>query len=70
MKFSEFKNNSEMLANFGLKVERGRFINFDEIPPINLPHWIMEDLEFVLTNRGDTDMEFYACEFLIGNLAS
>jgi hypothetical protein len=68
MKFSEFKNNSEMLAYFGLKVERSHFINFDEILSIDLPHWILEDLDFVLTNRGDTDMESYACEFLISPL--
>jgi hypothetical protein len=65
MKFSEFKNNSEMLAYFGLRVERNRFLNFDEIPPISLPHWVLEDIDFALINRGDTDMEFYACEALI-----
>ncbi len=65
MKFSEFKNNSEMLSYFGLKVERSHFIDFDEITPINPPSWLLEDLNFVLSNRGDTDMEFYACEALI-----
>jgi hypothetical protein len=68
MKFSEFKNNSEMLAYFDLKVEKAEFLNFQDIPDITIPTHLKEDLLFVLNNRGDTDMEFYACEFLISPL--
>ena len=65
MKFSEFKNNSELLTHFGLKVENTKFIDYESISPIAIPTHLAEDLEFVLSNRGDTDMEFYACEALI-----
>jgi hypothetical protein len=68
MKFSEFKNNSEMLAYFDLKVEKAEFLNFQDIAEITIPAHLKEDLLFVLNNRGDTDMEAYACEFLISPL--
>ncbi len=68
MKFSDFKNNSELLAHFKLRVESEEFINFEEITPIEIPSDLKKDLLFVLSNRGDTDMEFYACEFLISPL--
>ncbi len=68
MKFSDFKNNSEMLTHFGLQVEKNKFIDFEAIPTIPIPIHLAEDLDFVLSNRGDTDMEFYACEFLISPL--
>ncbi len=68
MKFSDFKNNSEMLTHFGLRVEKNKFIDFETIPTIPIPTHLAEDLDFVLSNRGDTDMEFYACEFLISPL--
>jgi hypothetical protein len=65
MKFSEFKNNSELLTHFGLKIEINEFIDFDTINSIEIPVYLKEDLKFVIANRGDTDMEFYACEALI-----
>ncbi len=65
MKFSEFKNNSELLTHFGLKIETNEFIDFDAINSIEIPAYLKEDLKFVIANRGDTDMEFYACEALI-----
>jgi hypothetical protein len=65
MKFSEFKNNSELLTHFGLKIEINEFIDFDTINSIEIPAYLKEDLKFVIANRGDTDMEFYACEALI-----
>jgi hypothetical protein len=68
MKFSDFKNNSEILAHFGLHIESNKFIDFDTIIPIQIPSHLEEDLAFVLSERGDTDKEFYACEFLIAPL--
>ena len=65
MKFNEFKNNSELLTYFGLKVEKSKFIDYESIASIAIPKHLVEDLEFVLSNRGNTDMEFYACEALI-----
>ena len=65
MKFSNFKNNSEMLAYFGLKVQNYEFIDFDSTPIVEISPYIKEDIHFVLSNRGNTDMEFYACEALI-----
>jgi hypothetical protein len=65
MKFSDFKNNSEMLLYFGIKVENTKFVDFDQIESIELNKAILSDIEFSLANRGDTDMEFYACEALI-----
>jgi hypothetical protein len=68
MKFSEFKNNLELLSYFGLTVEKQEFMNFQDIPEIIIPSHLKEDIIFVLNNKGDTDMEFYACEFLISPL--
>ncbi len=68
MKFSDFKNVSEILTHFGLHIESNKFIDFDQIPHIEIPSLISEDFEFTLANRGDTDKEFYACEFLIAPL--
>lgn len=68
MKFSDFKNNTELLTYFKLKVENGQFIDFDKIIPVPISHSLVEDFNFVLANRGNTDMEFYACEFLISPL--
>jgi hypothetical protein len=65
MKFSDFKNIAEMLAHFGLVVQASRFIEFDKIQPLELPSLVLDDLEFMLANRGNTDMEAYACEALI-----
>jgi hypothetical protein len=65
MKFSDFKNNSEMLKYFGLTVQKDVFIHFESINPIPIPAYLTEDILFLLSNRGDTDMEFYACEALI-----
>jgi hypothetical protein len=68
MKFADFKNNSEMLAHFGYVVVGEEFFDFDKILHVELPTLIREDLKFVIANRGNTDMEFYACEFLISPL--
>lgn len=65
MKFNDFANNAEMLTYFGLKMQKMKFLNFDSIVPIPLPDLILTDIDFLLQNRGDTDMEFYACEALI-----
>jgi hypothetical protein len=65
MKFSEFKNNSEMLAYFGLEVRMEEFIDFGRIDVVEIPPHLKEDILFVLSNRGNTDMEFYTCEALI-----
>ncbi len=42
-----------------------KFIDCDKIPPQTLPELVLTDIDFALSNRGDTDMEFYACEFFI-----
>lgn len=65
MKISDFKSNPEMLLHFGLKVLTEKFIDFDTITPIEIPSYLEEDLTFLLANRGNTDMEFYACEAFI-----
>ncbi len=65
MKFSDFKNNSEMLIHFGLKASVEQFIDFNSITPVEIPAYLKEDLKFLLANRGDTDMEFYSCEAFI-----
>ncbi len=54
-----------MLLHFGLKVVTEEFINLDAVTPIEIPSLLKEDLKFLLANRGNTDMEFYACEALI-----
>ncbi len=68
MKISDFKTNSELLSHFGIKVSVEKFINFNIITPIEIPSYLEEDLTFLLANRGDTDLEAYACEFLISPL--
>jgi len=65
MKFSDFKNIAQMLAHFGLKVETSEFVDFENITTIELPAHLKKDLRFFLSERGNTDMEFYACEALI-----
>ncbi len=65
MKFSEFKTISDVLTYFDLSVQTSRFIDFEAITPLEVPNSLKEDIDFVLSERGDTDMEFYACEFLI-----
>jgi hypothetical protein len=65
MKFSDFKTNADLLAHFGLKTQNEKFINFEQILPFPIPTHLLEDLDFGLANRGDTDMEFYACEAFI-----
>jgi hypothetical protein len=65
MKFSEFENNSDLLAYFGLRVQTEEFIDFENITPIIIPKQLKKELLFSLANRGDTDMEFYACEAFI-----
>jgi hypothetical protein len=54
-----------MLLHFGYVVVNQEFVDFEAISPINLPTLIKEDVKFFLSNRGNTDMEFYACEALI-----
>ena len=68
MKFADFKNNAELLAYFGLQVQKTHFIDLKAIEELPLPAYLEADFDFVLSNRGDTDMEFYACEFLISPL--
>lgn len=68
MKLSDFKNNSELLTHFGLTVQNQEFIDFESIEPIAIPTYMKQDILFVLAERGDTDMEYYACEFLISPL--
>ncbi len=68
MKFSEFKNVAEMLMYFGLSVHNTEFIDFESINPITIPAYLKQDISFVLSERGNTDMESYACEFLISPL--
>ena len=65
MKFSEFKNNSDMLAYFDIQVQSSKFFDFDKIKSITLSKFVKQDIDFSLSNRGNTDMEFYACEALI-----
>jgi hypothetical protein len=64
-KFSEFKSVDEMLAFYGLQVQKELFISFEKIEEVPLPPHVSEDLIFLLSNRGNTDMEFYACEAFI-----
>ena len=68
MKLSEFKNNAELLEYFGLQVIKAPFIDFKTMPELALCPFLEADFAFVLANRGDTDMEAYACEFLISPL--
>ncbi len=65
LKITDFKTNAELLTHFGIRVSTEKFINFDEIATIEIPQLLREDLTFLLSNRGDTDMEAYACEALI-----
>ena len=48
-----------------MSVENTEFIDFDSLQALDLPSLIKDNLRFSLTNRGDTDMEFYACEAFI-----
>jgi hypothetical protein len=68
MKFRDFKNNSEMLLHFGVKLLTEEFLNLDEITPIEIPSLLRDDFKFLVANRGNTDMEAYACEFFIAPL--
>jgi hypothetical protein len=68
MKFSDFRDISEVLNHFNISVAISEFIVFEKIDSIEIPPYVREDLKFVLSERGDTDMEFYACEFLISPL--
>ncbi len=68
MKFKDFKNNSEMLLHFGVKLLTEEFLNLDEITPIEIPSLLKDDFKFLVANRGNTDMEAYACEFFIAPL--
>jgi hypothetical protein len=65
MKFADFKNNSEMLAYFGYEVKNEEFIKFGKIKNFPMPKVLKRDIDFALAHRGNTDKEFYACEFLI-----
>ena len=65
MKFADFKNNSEMLAHLGYRVQNHKFIDFDCVQLVEMPKHLAEDIDFALANRGNTDKEFYACEFFI-----
>jgi hypothetical protein len=65
MKFADFKNNSEMLAHLGYRVQNHKFIDFDCIQLVEMPKHLAEDIDFALANRGNTDKEFYACEAFI-----
>jgi hypothetical protein len=68
MKFSDFHTIADLLSYFNLTVHTNRFIDFEAITPLEVPNALKEDIDFVLAERGDTDMEFYACEFLISPL--
>ena len=65
MKFNDFADNSEMLAYFGLTIENTKFLNFEQLKPVELSEAILSDIDFSLANRGNTDMEYYACEAFI-----
>ncbi len=65
MKFSEFKNNATLLIYFGLSVKNEPFIDLQTIVQLPLSPYLEGDFAFVLANRGNTAMEFYACEALI-----
>lgn len=54
MKFSDFKNNAELLAHFGFQVYNEKFIDFEQLTPIAIPAYLADDFDFVLANRGDT----------------
>jgi hypothetical protein len=68
MKFSDFNNSAEMLSHFGITVQTRAFTEFEQLEAINIPQSLKEDFDFVLSERADTDKEFYACEFLIASL--
>jgi len=68
MKFSDFHTIADLLSYFNLTVHTNRFIDFEAVTPLEVPNALKEDIDFVLAERGDTDMEFYACEFLISPL--
>jgi len=65
MKFADFKNIDELLAYFSLQVQSTEFIDLDTVIPIEIPIQLKKEIKFVIAERGDTDMEFYACEALI-----
>lgn len=68
MKFSDFKNDAAMLEYFGLHLVNKRFFDMEQIPPLQVPDYLIQDIDFVLEERGNTDKEFYLCEFLIAPL--
>jgi len=65
MKLSDFTTTEEMLAHYKLTAQSSRFIDFDQIQPIPLSPSVLEDFDFLLSNRGKMDMEAFACEALI-----
>jgi hypothetical protein len=65
MKFADFKNNAELLSHFGYELRNEEFIKFSKIKTVPTPKFLKRDIDFALANRGNTDKEFYACEFLI-----
>jgi hypothetical protein len=65
MKFADFKNNFEMLSYFGYELRNEEFIKFNKIKNVPIPKLLKTDIDFALANRGNTDKEFYACEFFI-----
>jgi hypothetical protein len=65
MKFAYFKDVSEILEHFEYEVKNIEFINFNTIESVELPVSTWENIKFALANRGEADMEFYACEALI-----
>jgi hypothetical protein len=65
MKFADFKNNSEILEYFGIKVESCEFFQFHKVKSVAFPRQTRKDIDFAFANRGNTDKEFYACEAFI-----
>ncbi len=62
---TEFKNTQNILKKFNLTFLMESFINLKMAETMELPAFLLEDLQFALAHVGPADKEAFTCEFII-----
>jgi hypothetical protein len=60
-----FNQIQDILTHYHLDYQLTEFIDFNQVPAVNVPEWFKQELRFAITNRGELDREAFACEFII-----
>jgi len=62
---NNFSSSKEILDAYQLMFKYDKFIDYQKVTKIKLEKYFLDQLDFMLINRGQADKEFFTAEFII-----